>query len=244
VLRTGCCASLELRWILASLRHLLATDGLQDRGVQYPLLLDIYRLLNAWFLQTHARLVRVDTSSIHGVSLHPLPSGILDDGWASLWAEEVGKLLVMHDSVCSHGFCVGIACEQAFTTGIPNAWQNSGRSFPLVGPAQILTLEDAYEWEPLPSDLHLKMVTLADAIKNVHLLGATAVDPCDGDGHYKVHFPGSRPWTLDYNDDPVPENYVRELVAITGLPIFVIRTALVYGYVPRKNVLRLRKALV
>lgn len=231
--------------------HLVLTEALADlvteidwqtRGHQYPLLIDIYRLLNVWFLQPHERLIMVDTSNIQQAPVHPLPRGISDEGWASLWAEEIGKMLVIHDSVCKPGFCVGIACEQAFTTGRPNAWQNDNRSFPLVGPAQIPELEDAYEWESPPSDLHQKLATLADAVKNVHLLGATAVDQCDGDSHYKVHFPGSRPWTLDFNVDPVPEKHVGELVAITGLPLPVIRTALVYGYMPRKNILRLRQA--
>jgi hypothetical protein len=148
----------------------------------------------------------------------------------------------MHDNVCRPGFFVGIACEQAFTTGRPNVWQNGDRSFPLVGPAQIPILEDAYDWESLPSDLHLKLVTLADARNHVHLLGATTIDQCDGDSHYKVNFPGERPWTLDYNVDPVPDDFVRELVTITRLPLAIIRTALIYGYMPRKNVLRLRQA--
>jgi len=229
--------------------HLVLTESLgdlvgeiewQDRGRQYPILIDIYRLLNVWFLQTHERVIKIDTRSIQKATVHPLPHGISDCGWASLWAEEIGKLLVIHDRVCKPEFCIGIACEQAFTTGNPNVWQNGDRAFPLVGPAQLSILKDAYDWEPPPSDLHLKSVTLADIIDNVYLLGATAVDRCDGDSHFKVLFPRSRPWTLDYNVDPIPERFLRELVDIINLPLSVIKTALVYGRMPKKNVLRLQ----
>jgi len=228
--------------------HLVLTEALayyvtefdwQLRGRQYAILFELNRLLVAWFLQPHERLITIDTSRIKQAQSHALPSGVADQGWASLWAEEIGKLLAIHDSVCGPGFCLGIACEQAFTTGHPNTWQNGNRSFPLVGPMQISQLEDAYEWEPPPSDLHQKLVTLDDAIKHVHLLGATKVDKCRRDSHFKVEFSGSRPWTLDFNIDPVPEDYVSELVEITGLPLFVIKTALIYGHRLRKNILRM-----
>ena len=223
-----------------SLADLVSEIDWQSRGGQYPVLIEIHRLLLAWFLQPHERLVRIDTTSVQQAPVHPLPGGVLDSGWASLWAEELGKLLVMHDRVCRPGFCVGVACEQGFSTGHPNVWQVGDRAFPLVGPEQIPELEDAYEWEPSPSDLHRRLVTLSDAIKNVHLIGATTVDRPHRDSHYKVHFTGARPWTLDANVDPVPETHVSELVAITGLPLSVIRTALVYGYMLRRVVLRLR----
>ena len=241
----------ELEKLVAENRvHLVLTESLaeliididwKNRGSQYAILTEIYRLLFVWCLQPHERVIRIDTSSVEHAPVHPLPCGVSDEGWASLWAEEIGKLLVIHDSICKPGFCVGIACEQAFTTGYPNAWQNGDRSFPLIGPAQLPQLEDAYEWEPSPSDLHQKLVTLSDAIKNVHLLGATAVNQCHRDSHYKVNFPGSRPWTLDFNVDPIPERHVNELVVIIGLPLRIIKTALIYGYMPRKNVLRLRQ---
>lgn len=222
-----------------TLRDLVLEFDWQSRGTQYKILLDIHRILLAWFLTPHDRLISADTSAIQTAQPHSLPTAVDNQGWATLWAEEIGKLLVLHDARCAPGFCIGIACEQAFTTGVPNTWQTAGRAFPLVGPAHLDSLEDAYEWDALPSDLHQHVVPLDAALRNVHLLGSDTPEKPNGDSHYKIRFPGARSWTLSENDDPVPERYVRELVNITGLPLSIIRTALIFGYLPRRNVLRL-----
>lgn len=228
--------------------HLVLTDSLSllvdefdwmNRGAQFALLGEVYRLLVTWFLHPHDRLVRVNTSRVGDVPLHPLPQGTNRAGWAELWAEEMGKLLVIHDLKCAPRFCVGVACERAFSTGVLNRWDEDRRAFPLVGPDELNTLEDAYEWEPLPTDLHQHNVSLSNALRNVHLLGAQSVEEPQGDSHYKIHFPNSRPWTVSKNDDPVPDEYVRELVTITHLPLGVIRTALIFNHMPTRNALRL-----
>lgn len=228
--------------------HLVLTEALKDlvlefdwqtRGAQYALLLDIHRILLDWFLTPHDRLVSADTSAIMTAQPHPLPTAVDNQGWATLWAEEIGKLLVLHDAQCAPGFCIGIACEQAFTTGTPNTWQAVGRAFPLVGPTHLDSLEDAYEWEPPPSDLHQHVVSLDAALRNVRLLGSDTPEKPNGGSHYKIRFTGARSWTLSENDDPVPDRYVRELVAITGMPLPVIRTTLIYGRLPQRGVLRL-----
>jgi hypothetical protein len=230
--------------------HLILPDSLadflieidwSDRNGQYSLLLDIRRLLEQWFLQPHGRLVRIDTSNIQQYNPHPLPDGAEELGWTTLWAKELGKLLVLHDKNCCPSFSIGIACEKAFSSGTPGIWKNPDhiRCFPLVGPTEISELEDAYDWEALPQDVGQKTLSLDTALRNVQLLGATQVDLPHRDSHYKIHFPGARPWVLDTNVDPVPDRFIRELVDIVHLPVEIIRTTLIFGYFPRRNVLRL-----
>ena len=113
------------------------------------------------------------------------------------------------------------------------------RCFPMVGPNQIENLEDAYEWEKIPSEVHSKNVSFDDAIRNIPS-SWSLVEPPQRDSHYKVRFPGNRPWTLDRNVDPIPDRFLKELEDITDLPLPVIKTALLFGSRPRKNVLRVR----
>lgn len=230
--------------------HLIITEALADligevdwneRANQYALLFEIYRLLQQWFLQPHNRLVRIDTTKINAPN-HPFPEGTTDDGWTSFWAEEIGKLLKIHDKVCGANFCVGIACEIAFDTGTPNLWNNPNnqRTFPLVGPKETEKLEDAYTWEELPPNLNKMSVSLKLAFKNVSLLGAIKVTLPPRGSHYKAHFLNARSWTIDVNVDPIPDRFIHELIEITGLPFDVIKTTLIYGNLPKKNVLRLK----
>jgi len=234
------------RLVNENIVHLILPDSLadflidvdwSDRNGQYSLLIDIQRLLGQWFLQPHDRLIRIDTSSVNKFNIHPLPNGVEDLGWTTLWAEELGKLLVLHDKNCHPSFCIGIACEKAFSSGTPSTWKNPNhdRCFPLVGHTEIRELEDAYDWETIPMDVKQKTLSLETALRNVELLGATQIDPPYRDSHYKIHFPGARPWVLDANIDPVPDRFIRELVNIVNLPVEIIRTTLIYGYIPKRN---------
>lgn len=229
--------------------HIIITESLADlildvdwnkRNNQYALLVEIHRLLQQWFLQPHDRLVSIDTTEINTHS-HPLPKGTRNDGWASIWAEEIGKLLKIHDKDCKPNFCVGIACEIAFDTGTPTLWNNpkNQRTFPLVGPEEIEKLEDAYTWEKLLPNLNNMHVSFKLALRNVSLLGATKVSPPNGGSHYRVHFPNARPWVIDINVDPIPDDFIHELIEITGYPFDVIKTTLISGNLPKKNVLRI-----
>jgi len=191
--------------------HLILPETLADfilepvwegrTGQEIAILNEIYRLLMQWFLSPNKRLIKIDVSSMPGVVVHPLPEDVSNVGWTDLWAEEIGKLQELHDQRCGDKFCIGIACERAFTEGILSEWDNplNIRTFPLVGP-ELSDIENAYEWEQPPSDISRKLLPIADALKNVNLLGASEVIPPDGDSHYKINFPGKRPWTLSKND--------------------------------------------
>jgi hypothetical protein len=108
-----------------------------------------------------------------------------------------------------------------------------------VGPASLSILSDAFEWESIPGNINAKRVTVADAKKNLNLLGAVRIDAPKRGSHHKVGFRGQRSWTLDVNVDPLPDDYIKQLVPVTELPLEVIKTALIYGYMPKKNRLRL-----
>jgi hypothetical protein len=172
-----------------------------------------------------------------------LPKGISEQGFSISWADEVGRLLVIHDvSIGSYGFSIGIACEQAFCGKEPNSYNNPHklRCFPMVGPKQIQELEDAYEWEQISEEVHSKSVTFDDVIQNYYVLGASEIEFPQRGSHYKVRFPGNRSWTLDRNVNPIPDRFLKELENITDLPLPVIKSVLLFGSRPRKNVLRIR----
>jgi hypothetical protein len=218
-----------------------------NRGPQVvPLLMEIFRLLTQWFLQPHEGLVKFDVLAVKNYNPHPLPIGLSDEGLSIFWADEVGKLLVLHDvSVGHQGFCIGVACERAFCGKEPNSYNNPHglRCFPMVGPNQLGDLQDAYEWGGIPAEVHSRKVALSDVNRNYRLLGASGIEPPQRGSHYKVLFPGNRSWTLTQNIDPIPDSFLRELVPITNLPLLVIKTVLLYGFLPKKNVLRVRRTL-
>ncbi len=233
--------------------HLILTADLRafveafdwTRTGPYPLLNDIFRLLNQWFLQPHDRLVGVNVSEVENYKPHPLPRGTEKQGLVEIWSDEVGRMLVLHDACCTgNEFFVGVACVFAFAGEDVGEYDNPSnqRVFPLVGPDTIDQLADAYEWD-VPSDVHRKHVGFDDAHKNCMAIGATRVDSPSGGSHYRVIFEGRRPWVLDPNTDPIPERFLRELVGITGYPIAVIKTVLINGKLPPK-VLRFEKVTV
>lgn len=225
--------------------HLILTDILRDlvesfdwvRTGPYPLLSIIFGLLNQWLLQPHVRLIEVDVSNVDDYQPHPLPQSTGKQGLAECWADEVGKLLTLHDSFCTGTqFFVGIACESAFAGEDLGEYDNptGQRAFPLVGPDDLNQLLDAYDWQ-IPIDMYDRSVSFDSAFKNCGIIGATHVDPPASGSHYKVHFEGQRPWPLDKNTDPVPERYLRELTAITGYRLSVIKYALINGELPPKT---------
>jgi hypothetical protein len=225
--------------------HLIITQVLGDLirefdwtpSRRFSLLNDVYRLLAQLFLQPHDRLVSINTTVIDSASPHPILEGLSSQGLVEIWADELGKVLQLHDRCCNRGeFFIGIACERAFA-GMDKGTYGAGvttRAFPIVGPSDLSTLADAYEWV-IPEGAHRKQVSFRDAKRNCRLIGAIAVDSPQGDSHFKVRFPGSRPWTLDPNDDPIPEPYLRELVDITGLPLGAIKAALADGIEPERR---------
>jgi len=227
--------------------HLILTSWLREVVEEFewqtgkPLLGDIRRLLCQWFLQPHERLVEVNLDHIKDYKSHPLPMSCKSQGLFEFWSDEMGKMLILHDSCCSNNeYFIGIACELALCGEELGEYvnPNNEKTFPLVGIEELEELSDAYRWEDIPPNIHNKDVSFSNAYKNCYVLGATRVDSPPSGSHYKVHFEGERPWSLDKNIDPVPERYLQELVVITGRPIGYIKTALIYGSLPQKKTLR------
>jgi len=208
---------------------------------QNKTLFDIYRLLNQWFLQPNERLLEINVSKINDYNLHPIPRNCIGEGNSILWSNEMGKLLVLHDKCCTHDtFFIGVACEGAFSGKDKGVYDNpkNQRVFPLVGYGDIRTLDDAFQWD-IPSNIHNKNVSFDNFCKNYRVIGGISINKPRG-SHYKVNFKGSRPWELDRNDDPIPDAYLRELSDITKFPILVLKTALIYGRLPKKTQLKLK----
>jgi len=227
--------------------HLILTNLLREIVEPFewqnhhPILGDIRRLLCQWFLQPHERLVEINLDDIEDHNPHPLPFSCNSQGLFDFWSDEMGKMLVKHASCCSGDeFFIGIACELALCGEGLGEYDNPNneKTFPLVGREELEQLSDAYLWEDLPPNIYNTNVSFSNACRNCYVIGATRVDPPSGGSHYKVHFEGSRSWSLDKNIDPVSEDHLQELVGITGYPVTVIKTALIYGSLPQKNILR------
>jgi hypothetical protein len=204
----------------------------------HALLQDIFRLLSQWFLQKHEGLVELDLASIAGHAPHPLPTGCAADGLVEVWAEEMGKLLIVHDECGPQGgFSIGIACDKGFAgepLGEYSAESAGQPRFPLVDPHAARSLLDAYEWE-YDDNVQRRKVTFEAAKSNCSALGCTQVLSPRRDSHCKFMFPGKRSWTLSLNDDPVPVAYLQELCGITGYPLKVVRHALLTGSLPPRR---------
>jgi hypothetical protein len=227
--------------------ELIAPDALTDfvsdlvewSGNFNPaLLLDIYNALAHLLLSPRGGVHVIDTSSVSIWSPHPVPEGCEGQGFVAMWAEEVGKLLALHDGLrnTTEPFCVGVACSKAFADLPIGTYSNGApRMFPLCGPAEIDYLGDAYYWVT-SSNIVRKDVSFKDAHDNLHLIGGR-VHKANGTSHYRVEFSGARSWPLDRNTDPIPERFLRQLVSITGFPLEVIKQTLITGERPDRRLL-------
>jgi hypothetical protein len=193
---------------------------------------DIFRLLSQWALQQHGVSLSVDVSDVTGHEPHPVPNECHSQGLVDIWSDEIGRLLKCHDEDCG-GFCIGIASCQAFGGGVCGGYPTpyADRAFPLIGPENVASLENAYSYD-LPAGTSKRSVSFSKAYKNVGLLGAARIDNPPGGSHFKVRFPGKRPWPLDRNHDPIPEAYLKELEEIVGMPVEVISYVLSTGEIP------------
>lgn len=207
-----------------------------DQGDKIPLLRDIRRHIVNLFQQEQHGLVRVSVSCINSYCQHPIPGGEDPEGLFTFWADELGRILALHDSVYRDGeFHFGIACHQAFAGKACGQYSVPDRALPLVGHDCVQRLGDAYLWE-LPDDISRREVSFRQAKKNCSVLGASKVaSPSGGGSHYRVIFPGQRTWILDRNNDPLPERFLRQLEPITNYPIDVIKYALTEGKIPNRN---------
>lgn len=224
--------------------HLIITDGLRDLisefdwnlRSRYPLLIDIYGLLDQWMLQRHEGLVEIDVSEVCEHCPHPVPQGCTFVGLVEIWSDEVGKILFLHDRCCPEGeFVIGIACASAFAGRAKGAYVNpdGNRCFPLIGPDDLNQIADAYEWD-IPPNIHQKSVSFDDVMKNYNAIGASRVERPTSGSHFRVRFDRGRSWPLDRNFDRLPNHHLNQLTTITGYPLAVIKTALINGKLPKK----------
>ena len=223
--------------------ELILTDTLKifiedfdwDRTGPFPLLSIIHNLLNQWYLQPTERIIVISTDDIQNFTPHPIPEGTIENGYVGLWADEVGKILIKHDRCCTNEqFFLGVACDRAFAGLDRGRYHNpsNSRVFPLVGPDDLENLEDAYEWQ-VPVNIRVARIPFNAVLRNCAVLGATRVEPPDRDSHYHIYF-GRYRWQISCNDDPTPDDYLRELVANIGLPLHVIKFALLERELPPK----------
>jgi hypothetical protein len=202
----------------------------------YPLLRDMYQLFCQLFMKQHDGVVHISTGRIKGHEPHPVPEGCVGDGLVEIWADEMGRVLWLHDSKCgTAGYCIAVACACAFSGGELGRYDVDGdpRAFPLVGRDGLKDLLDAYRWDIHPDTLN-QNVTFENAIENCRILGAIQIEKPDRGSHYKVHFKGGHKWVVDRNYEFVPDNFLKELIPFTGLPKAVIKCALIQGALPDK----------
>lgn len=233
----------EIQYLLENdFAHVILTNELREIVECYDWAesktFEIYKLLDQWFLQKHSSLIEIDVSDIKDYLPHPIPKGCDEKGLTIFWADEVGKILVIHDRCCASGqFFIGVTCEKAFAGDSLGEYENPGglRTLPLVGSEDISKLADAYDskWQ-LPRGSVKKKVEIADIQRNYKAIGAESIEKPKGGSHAKVKFKDGREWTLDVNIDPVSEDYLPGLAVVSGYPLNVIKYTLVNGQLPRK----------
>jgi hypothetical protein len=205
---------------------------------RYPKVETVYRLLAELGLQQHG-VLRINVAHVVEFGLHPLPKEIEPNAFSQTWSEELGRLWQLHSDRCNPGKSfIGVACTFAFGGQDKGTYDNPDNlpTFPLLGPGEIGVLEDSFEWD-LPAGMHNRKVSFDDARKRISLLGGSVSKP-KGSSHYQVRFAGARTWPLDHNIDPVPEDFLKELIPITGQELSVIKYVLLHGDWPKK-ILRL-----
>lgn len=201
----------------------------------YALLVDVYRYLSNLFIMQNESVLDPILDNII-TDPHPIPTICTNESWLDIWALEMGKLLKLHDQASKDGeYFIGIACALGFAGKTCAAYcEDVARAFPHVDNITYKNLSPPYEWST-SIDIVRKDVTFALAKRNCKFIGAESVNEAVGTSHYKVNFKGYRCWTLDKNVDPVPDNFLAELIPITGYPLNVIKQTLITGDYPRKR---------
>jgi hypothetical protein len=205
---------------------------------EFPQLQAIYYALAQLGLQ-QAGVQSFDLSGVLGYRKHPVPKGCLDGIIVDDWADEIGRLYLVHHRCADRIGFIGVACTHAFAEEPLGEYENPEDQpcFPLVGPDQVHALNDSEFWD-VPDDVSRRNVSFDDAKKKICLLGGVVTKPSGG-SHYQVKFAGHRTWPLDANHPEVPERYLRELREITGFDLPVIKYVLLLGKWPtRKSHLR------
>ena len=218
------------------LRAFIADDLFDwTRMNEFPQLLDIYNVLIRLALQ-QSGVERVDLSGVTAHHAHPVPHGCENLLSAPPWAEEIGKLYVLHNERCNGGDpFVAVACTLAFAGEHLGAYSHSDGTahFALIGPEDVAQLSDSVEWD-LPDGIANRSVSFDQAKNRLRMLGGS-VKKAKGSSHYQVKFAGERTWPLDKNYRFVPDVYLAELEDITHLPLSVIKFVLINGIWPGKR---------
>jgi hypothetical protein len=206
---------------------------------RFPKVEIIYRLLAELGLQQHG-VLRVDVANVNDFHNHPIAKQIEPTSFTMTWAQELGRLWKLHSARSSQGrFFIGVACTFAFSGEKKGTYENPEKLpvFPLLAPEELGILEDCFEWD-LPAGMHNRTVRFEDARSRISLLGGRVFKP-SGSSHYQVRFSGARTWPLDFNIDPIPDRFLKELVPITGQKLEMIKYVLLNGHWP-KRIFRLR----
>jgi len=249
-LRSAARALGELMYVVDQGRAGLALTGALRQFVELfewervpaemPVLLEVHRLSALLFMAEHPGLIElaVPAAEAGQAEPHPRPRDASDGGLVDYWCSEVGELYALHEhaSTPKGRFCVGVACAGLFSGNASPGYEppDAVRVFPLVGPDELDVLVDAFDWD-VPADSDRQKVSFADAYRNLRTIGAERIEPPKGGSHYKVRFPGARPFALDPNVDPLPDRFLEELTEITSYPLRVVRFALKKGRLPPRK---------
>jgi len=228
--------------VLTEFLRAIAESFDYSRYDECAFLREIVRLIQQWVLQPHVGIEGIDVSGMQDFQPHPMPCGSEGKGLVEIWQDEIGRMLFVHDSLCNQNeFFIGIACDSAFAGRQLGEYNNPDgrRAFPLVGPENVDSLSDAYEWDVTPG-IHRKQVTLRDFWRNYRFIGAIKIFRPSGGSHYTVEFQTGKSWPLDENYDPILRDHLRTLAQTAGCPVNVLKDSLVNGQYPRK-VCRLRQ---
>lgn len=165
---------------------------------------------------------------------HPVPSTTSRDGLSEEWAIEVGRILVLHDDAVSDGsFFIGVACELAFAGHDSKGYRehpDTNRSFPLIGPADVLKLANAFVSD-IPGDFAHRRISFECAKNHIGVLGGELHNP-KGGSHYTVEFPKGFKWTLDRNHNPVLDRHLKQVATNLSLELCCVKYALLTRKMP------------
>jgi hypothetical protein len=202
---------------------------------QIALLTEIHRFCHLLFLSggsSAVRLVDVDSTSV--ATAHPAPADCSEEGFVSLWCEEMGQVYARYRQALgpSEKDFVAIACARKFSGEEGTGYVGGNdEGFMLVGPNDLSNMGDAFVWD-VASEIKDQVISFDEAKKHLSIIGCYRIDKPKGGSHYKAHFHGGRPWVLDPNADPIPPRYIAELEEISGYPTLVVRSALKMGKLP------------
>ena len=201
----------------------------------FPQLQVVYSALSQLGLQ-QSGIEAIDLQGTIGHTAHPIPLGCHDCPDRTTWADEIGRLYLVHELSRDPQKTpfIGIGCTSAFSGSALGGYDNpeGAATLPLVGPNEITTLSDSETWD-VSNDWSQRKVSFSQARSNLRLLGGRVVSPT-GSSHYQVRFKGERTWPLDSNYKDVPETHLKELVSIVRLDLRVIKYILIVGKWPRK----------